>query len=126
MKTFIAFFDIDMTILDNNGKIIESVYAIYKNCLENNVKISIITAREGTEQNISYTINQLSNSRIFYDVLYLRPSYMTDMFEFKAFCRKNTLELFPECIPIFSIGDNLWDVCNRDVCDSGIPLLVTF
>lgn len=130
IKNHVVIFDIDDTIIDINGNIIESIYKLYQYALENNIYIVFITAREGTEVNKKLTMEQLKHHKIKYDLLYFLPPYMRNekyeiIEKYKFYARKNVTECGYKTL--FSIGDNLWDVSskwenNNEYC--GISILL--
>ena len=133
IKNYVAIFDIDDTILDRNGNIIESVFRLYKYALNNNIYIVFITARDGSSENKKITIEQLKHNNIKYDLLYFLPPYMKKdknvnreiVEKYKFYARKNVNECGYKAL--FSVGDMYWDVCSRWEKDneySGIPILL--
>ena len=124
-KKYIAFFDIDDTLLDTSGNIIIPMYNLYTKALQKGITIVIITARAGFSGNMKRTIDELQSNNISYTLLYLRPPENTNQ-NFKKFCRKNAIEI-TGLTPLFSVGDQPWDCfdfLNDSNIYSGYPLLL--
>jgi hypothetical protein len=116
IKNYVAIFDIDSTILDENI-LINPIYELYNYAIENNIYTVFITAREGNKETMKYTLDQLKFFNIKnYDLLYFRPYHMKDIKEYKLYARKNVSD--NGYIPLFSIGDMEWDVGQY----GGIPI----
>lgn len=120
IKNHVAIFDIDDTILKPiENVLIEPIYDLYNYAKQNGIYSIFITAREGTNKNMEFTIKQLKELGIVgYDLLYFRPPKMNNVSEYKLFARKNVKESGYK--PLFSIGDMHWDVGKY----GGISLLI--
>jgi predicted secreted acid phosphatase len=120
IKTHVAIFDIDDTILKPiQNVLIEPIYELYEYARKNGVYTIFITAREGSNENMDLTIKQLKSLGIIgYDLLYFRPPYMDNVKEYKTFARKNVKQSGYHAL--FSIGDMKWDVGKY----GGIPILI--
>ena len=105
----IIFFDIDDTLIDYNGKIIEPVYNFYNYIKTLNIKPVLITAREGNINNIKWTIEQLKNMNIT-DYLYafFKSPNEYNISKFKDLSRKLFYDKGFNIL--MSIGDTYWDV----------------
>lgn len=106
----VVVFDIDETLLDLNGDIIEPIWNIYNYCVINGFCIAIITSRLGTIEGVNYTVNQLQSKNIIYNWLYMckNTSDITNPYIYKETCRKSIYEKGYHII--MSIGDQLWDI----------------
>ena len=107
----IIFFDIDDTLIDYSGQLIEPVYNFYHFIKVLNIKPVIITAREGFDCNINWTINQLKTLNIN-DYLYafFRKPGEFDIRKFKENSRKVFYDKGFNIV--MSVGDTFWDVGN--------------
>ena len=102
-------FDIDETLLDLNGNVIQPIVDIYNYAKKRNVLISIITARTGTLRVVEYTTTQLKNKNITgWKYLYLRPNINEDPFIYKENARKSLVVKGYNII--MSIGDQSFDI----------------
>jgi hypothetical protein len=105
-------FDIDDTLLNvnKNFKQIDPIVNLLKYSKKLGFLVIIITAREKTETNLNFTIQQLYNNGIFYHRLYLRP-VGENPYTFKTNLKKMILQEYN--IPfILSVGDQWFDVDN--------------
>jgi hypothetical protein len=103
-------FDIDDTLLNvnKNFKQIDPIINLLKYSKKLGFLVIIITAREKTETNLNFTIQQLYNNGIFYHRLYLRP-VGENPYTFKTNLKKMILQEYN--IPfILSVGDQWFDV----------------
>ena len=117
----IVFVDIDDTLIDSNTLSLNlHVYRIYRLLQSKGCRMVIITAREFSTDSLQYTKTQLSDHRITFDKLYLRPESMTNPYVFKEYYRALEVELTGKK-PLCSIGDQLWDIGPGY---AGIPILV--
>lgn len=109
IKKYVVILDIDDTIYDTKkNTLIEPIYDLYNYALSRNIYTVFITAREGSEQSKNFTVDQLNALGIKgYDLLYLRPPGMKDVYKYKTYARRNVVE--SGYIPLFSIGDQRWD-----------------
>lgn len=83
-------FDIDSTLLDLDGRVIEPIAHTYHYARQRGHPIAIITARQGYDYVISYTIDQLHDSGIRdYDRLYFMSPTTDDQFRYKMEARKS-------------------------------------
>lgn len=102
-------FDIDSTLIDDNGNAIKPITCIYHYALLLGIKIAIITARVGTPEIIDITKKQLKNIGITdINYLYFRRAYDTNPESFKLNSRRD-LHMKSHQV-IMSIGDQDWDV----------------
>lgn len=109
IKNHVIIFDIDDTIYNvSNNTIITPIFELYKYAIENGIYIVFITAREGNPFTIKFTKDQLKSYEIQYDLLYLRPPSIKDIYLYKKYARRNVVE--SGYIPLFSIGDMKWDI----------------
>lgn len=109
IKNYVLILDIDDTIYDTKkDKIIEPIHDLYNYALSQNIYTVFITAREGSKYMQNITVDQLNNLGIKkYDLLYLRPPKMTDVYKYKKYARRNVVE--SGYTPLISIGDQPWD-----------------
>ena len=109
IKKYVVILDIDDTIYDTKkNTLIEPIYDLYNYALSRNIYTVFITAREGSEQSKNFTVDQLNAlGLIGYDLRYLRPPGMKDVYKYKTYARRNVVE--SGYIPLFSIGDQRWD-----------------
>jgi predicted secreted acid phosphatase len=107
----IIIFDIDDTLVDYFGNLIQPVYDFYNYIKTLNIKPVLITAREGNNYNINWTISQLKNLNIN-DYLYafFKSPNEYNIGKFKELSRK----VFHDkgFNVLMSIGDTFWDVGN--------------
>lgn len=102
-------FDIDDTLIMNNGKCITPVVMLYNFSKMLGIIPVIITARPNNVLTNIYTMKQLSDCGITgYNSLYLRPEGQEDVYEYKLSARKNVKERGMETV--MSVGDMLWDI----------------
>jgi hypothetical protein len=105
-------YDIDGTLIADNGELIVPIYETYVYALEKGIAPVIITAREGSDKNIMLTKQQLSSLGITdYVLMYFRQPGMRSLEEIvrsKLEARKNVLDRGYNTI--ISIGDNWWDI----------------
>ena len=110
-------FDIDNTLINNDGHLITPIFQVYLYALRRGFMTAIITARTST--GISYTINQLEMMGISgYSQLYMRESSTINIKNMKLESRKSLHD--KGYTVIMSIGDMIWDVGEY----GGIPVLV--
>jgi hypothetical protein len=108
-KKYVAFFDIDSTLVDINGLLIEPVFFLYKKTIEKGITVVIITARPGFTQNLEWTKEQLYNLGIRnYSLLVAKPPQIEDIYQYKLFARRMVVE--KGYIPLFTIGDMDFDM----------------
>ena len=99
-------FDIDGTVIDYSGKPIKPIIDLLNKCIEMNLIVIIITARES--KYTQETIKELSKNKIKYDMLYLRkPEDNVNVFKSNI---KKYLKEVDNITTIMSIGDNIIDV----------------
>lgn len=109
IKNHVIIFDIDDTIYDvSNNTIITPIFELYQYAIENGIYIVFITAREGNPSTIKFTKDQLKSYEIQYDLLYLRPPSIKDIYLYKKYARRNVVE--SGYTPLLSIGDMKWDI----------------
>ena len=75
---------------------------------KNGIYIVFITAREGNPSTIKFTEDQLKSYEIQYDLLYLRPPSIKNIYLYKKYARRNVVE--SGYTPLLSIGDMKWDI----------------
>jgi len=109
IKNPVAFFDIDLTLIDSQGLLIKPVYELYNYAIKNGIKVVLITARPGFPENFEWTKKQLYDVGIRdYSLLFVRPPDIVDPFKYKLFARRFVVELGHT--PIFTIGDMDFDM----------------
>ena len=109
IKNHVIIFDIDDTIYDvSNNTIITPIFELYQYAIENGIYIVFITAREGNPSTIKFTEDQLKSYEIQYDLLYLRPPSIKNIYLYKKYARRNVVE--SGYTPLLSIGDMKWDI----------------
>ena len=109
IKNHVIIFDIDDTIYDvSNNTIITPIFELYQYAIKNGIYIVFITAREGNPSTIKFTEDQLKSYEIQYDLLYLRPPSIKDIYLYKKYARRNVVE--SGYTPLLSIGDMKWDI----------------
>jgi len=102
-------FDIDDTLIESEThKPIQPTVDFYHYIKSIGFHTVIVTAREGSEQNIEYTIDELKNLGINdYTHIFFRLPHIMNLYLFKKNCRKYIYENI--CPIIISIGDKTWD-----------------
>ena len=109
IKNHVIIFDIDDTIYSvANNTIITPIFELYQYAIENGIYIVFITAREGNPFTIKFTEDQLKSFGIRYDLLYLRPPSIKDIYLYKKYARRNVVE--SGYTPLLSIVDMKWDI----------------
>lgn len=105
----IIVYDIDDTLINKSGEPIIPIINTFMYAKNKGIKTAIITARSGTEINISLTEKQLEKFGITgYKFAYYRPWYKNDQETFKLYARK---DLFDNGYKVeISIGDMPWDI----------------
>lgn len=104
----VAVFDIDETLIDKNGNLIEPVFDFY-NFLKKHIQIFIVTARPDYKMTIEYTRIQLHAFGITdYKCIYFRKLTNTNIFKYKLLARKDICDQGNNII--LSIGDKEWDI----------------
>ena len=109
IKNYVIILDIDDTIYDpKKNELIEPIHDLYNYALSQNIYTVFITAREGSNHTKDITVYQLNSLGIKgYDLLYLRPPHMTNVYKYKKYARRNVVE--SGYTPLISIGDQPWD-----------------
>lgn len=102
-------FDIDNTLIDRDGKIIEPILDVHTHAKNLGYNIIIVTARVGTHENIEYTKNELLNHNITYNFIYFAKPGKNDYWMFKRHARQHAWEHKGFHI-VASVGDQLWDI----------------
>ena len=103
-------FDIDETLIDLNGNVIQPIVDIYNYAKKIKYLIVLITGRTGLQKVVEYTTSQLKNKNITgYKYLYLRPNINEDPFIYKENARKSLVYNEGYTI-IMSIGDQILDM----------------
>ena len=97
-------FDIDNTLIDKYGRLIEEIANIYKVCSQINLKIILITSRPATEESISNTENQLYSLQLKSHILiyFMKPN-RTDVGLYKFNARQDVFKRGYRVI--YSFGD---------------------
>lgn len=102
-------FDIDSTLIDDYGNIIEPIYKIYNLAVDKGVDVVLITNREANPGAIDFTKNQLKKLGMTrHTFLYMRHPFKNDPYSYKKNARKNVWERGLNVV--MSIGDMPWDV----------------
>ena len=102
-------YDIDDTLIDNNGCPILPVINTYHYAKNSGLTTVIITARPDYDENIQRTIQQLHYFGITgYKYIYFRPRDKEDQATFKLLARKNLHDRGYHVVA--SIGDMPWDI----------------
>ena len=110
-------FDIDNTLINNDGSLITPIFQVYRYALGRGFMTAIITAR--SVNGLSYTINQLENMGIHgYSQLYMRQPTNMNIKTMKLQSRKSLYD--KGYLVIMSIGDMPWDVGQY----GGVPVLI--
>jgi hypothetical protein len=105
----VIIYDIDRTLLHDNGKPIVPIVWTYNYALCKGLRPVIITAREGSQENIEKTKTQLYDSGIRgYKNMYFRPREIQDVAKYKYLARKDIFEKGDEAL--ISVGDMDWDI----------------
>lgn len=105
----IIVYDIDRTLLHDNGKPIVPIVWTYNYALCKGITPVIITAREGNHINISYTNKQLTENGITqYKSIYFRPKGIDDVARYKFLARKDIFDRGGDVL--ISVGDMEWDI----------------
>ena len=119
-------FDIDGTIIDYNGNIIEPIMGILIYAQRSGIKIILITSRLANNYSMEYTKNQLDRLNIKYTSLYMKKNITIDDYDYKRASRKSVKDR--GFVTLMSFGDNLWDVYdykNTTKAEfSGIPVII--
>lgn len=109
IKQLSVIFDIDNTLLLEDGSPVKECVDFYHYCLRKGVTVFIVTARSSKQSHINYTISQLKNNTIDnFESIYFRPPDVTDIFNYKFLCRKNIYDKGYQTL--ISIGDQLTDI----------------
>lgn len=102
-------YDIDETLIDTNGNLIQPIVNTYNYALTKGLKISLITARPGFEENIEWTRDQLKQLGLNnYINIYFRVPERHDVWRYKTMARKNLWD--QNYVVEMSIGDMAWDM----------------
>jgi len=102
-------YDIDGTLFEENGTPIYPIIDTYRHAMSAGLKTAIITARLGTEQNITATQEQLHSHGIKdYTFMYFLHPTKNDPAWYKYIARKNLHERGH--VVVISIGDMPWDI----------------
>lgn len=119
-------FDIDGTIIDYSGNIIEPIMGILIYAQRLGIKIILITSRLSFDYSMNYTKNQLKKLNITYTSLYMKKDIIIDDYDYKRSSRKSVKDRGFQTL--MSFGDNLWDVYdykNTTIAEfSGIPVII--
>ena len=114
-------FDIDNTLLDDNGRTILPIKNIYDYVKFKNITVFLVTNRIGNEYNILYTQNQLNMNGINgYSSIYFNiEQNFGRPYEYKNKARKNIYNRGYKTI--MSLGDQIWDVHGEH---TGVGILI--
>lgn len=109
-------FDIDDTLIDGRGKVIEPVASVFRD-FRDKFPVFIVTARPWSRSNEAWTRDQLSRNGLDgYRDLSLMPKDLDDVHEWKWRERRKIASRMR--LPVlFTMGDRYWDVLppRRDV-----------
>jgi hypothetical protein len=123
---YVAFFDIDDTLINTQTwDIIWPIYNLYLKTSQKGINVVVITARPGYPDNSKWTTQDLLDRGIYYSLLYMRPPNNLNN-NYKEFSRRNAIEKTGGLIPLFSVGDQLWDCYDNNNSNkyTGVPLLL--
>lgn len=113
-------FDIDGTLIDENGKAIDEIITAYFYVKNFGYQTAIITARPDITENIIYTLEQLRSHGITgYKFAYFLPLHKTDQATYKLLARKNITDKGYNIVA--SVGDMPWDIGEY----GGVGFIVT-
>lgn len=102
-------FDIDDTLIDNDGKLISPVYDLFVYAKYIGLNIFIITNRLGSVDVIKYTNTQLDNYGINCNTKFFRSPYGDENpWKYKYLARKTISDRNYDII--MSVGDMPWDI----------------
>lgn len=105
----VIIFDIDDTLINSQGEVIEQVVMIYNYAKKLGITPMIITSRPAFPYNMEWTRNQLMRNNITgYHSIYMRPVSRTDQWNFKLQSRKHIYDHGFNAV--MSIGDQAWDI----------------
>lgn len=109
IKNGLAFFDIDLTLIDEFGKANLPILDFYNFLKKQNIKIVLITARKNDEEIRMFTEIQLHELGIteYYDIIFRDPKEK-DLYKFKEQSRKKFYE--QGFYILMSVGDKDWDI----------------
>jgi len=97
-------FDIDNTLIDPYGRLIEEIAHIYQVCYQLNLKIIIITSRPATPECMEYTQNQLYSLNLkHYHLLYFMKPTRTNVGLYKYNARRDVFKRGYKTL--YSFGD---------------------
>lgn len=97
-------FDIDNTLINKYGQVIDEIASIYRHCLEQGIVIFIITSRPAVIESIDYTQNQLSQHNLDgYKAIYFMKPTRIDVGLYKYNARKDVFSKGYKVI--YSFGD---------------------
>jgi hypothetical protein len=105
----IVVYDIDDTLIDNNGKPKSDIISTFHFAKTKGYDIAIITARPGYPNNLKWTVEQLKNFGLTgYKYLFMMPPEQKDPSLYKVSARKYLHTIGHRVVS--SIGDMPWDV----------------
>ena len=122
-------FDIDDTLISNNGRggLIVPIFNILIFARNLGIKIVLITSRPVLIDNIVRTVEQLTMLGITYDFLYMKKQYGGNDYQYKREARKHVYNN-KGLKTLMTFGDNVWDVFDdnsmTNAMYSGIPVLL--
>lgn len=115
-------FDIDDTLVLANGRGIMPMIQLYNYFVEQGLNVIVITNRSETAEVVSYTKKQLTELGLKGDkVVYFRPLYSTDPYEYKENARKDATSNGFNIV--MSIGDMPWDIGEYGGIGIVVPVL---
>jgi len=104
-------FDIDNTLIDTSGNLIQPVFDIYSYCISMGFSIVIVTCRPSDEHNVKETLLQLKYYGIHnIESFYFMKPHAINPYDYKEKCRFNVKNRGLNTI--MSIGDMPWDIGN--------------
>ena len=114
VDNMVAIYDIDGTLLTSSYDVsqvqpIVPIIDSYNYALSKCIKPIIITARNGSIENIKATISQLESHGIKnFGIIYFRPIEINDVATYKLLARKNVVD--KGFMPLYSVGDMPFDI----------------
>lgn len=101
-------YDIDLTLIDRDGNPLNPILRTLKYAISQNFFPVLITARQGSLENIATTISQLRTVGIENIPIYFLTAGMRDVRKYKTDSRKHLTSLGYNIV--MSIGDSDWDI----------------
>lgn len=100
-------YDIDLTLLDRSGNALSPILRTLKYAIKHDFFPVLITARQGSLENIATTISQLRSAGIENIPIYFLTKGMKNVRKYKTASRKHLQTL--GYTVVMSIGDSDWD-----------------